>query len=89
MPVVIGGKAGGAVERLRAFGDEPHLVQDRHEIDVGEGELIIDQIGGPGDRLVKNPDLRAQRRRNGLDRLVGQACRRRSLGRHRREDRCG
>jgi len=69
MPVVIGGKMGSAVERLRAFGDKPHVIEDRHEIDVGEGELIIDQIAGPGDRLVENADLLAQRRRNGLDRL--------------------
>jgi hypothetical protein len=31
--------------------------------------LIVDQIAGPGDRLVENADLLAQRRRNSLDRL--------------------
>jgi hypothetical protein len=55
---------GGAVERVRAFGDEQHGIEDRHEIDVGEGELIINRIAGPGDRPVENADLLAQRRPN-------------------------
>jgi hypothetical protein len=44
---------------LRALGKLPDPMQDRQQIDVGEGELIVDQITGPGDRLVQNSQLLA------------------------------
>jgi hypothetical protein len=35
----------------------------------GERVLIVDEMAGFGDRIVQNPDLLAQRRGHGLDRL--------------------
>jgi hypothetical protein len=69
VPVVIGGEVGRAVQRLRAFGDEPHVIKDRHQVDVGERVLIIDEIAGPGDGPVENRDLVMQRRDYRFDRL--------------------
>jgi hypothetical protein len=56
-------------ERLRAFGELPDPMQDRQQIDVGEGEVIADEKAGAGDRLVKNSQLLAHGRHDGLDRL--------------------
>jgi hypothetical protein len=35
-------------------------VENRQQIDVGECELVTCEIASLGDRLVKNPDLRAR-----------------------------
>src|SRR5712664_1615011 len=69
VPVIIAGQMGCVGERLRAFRQLPDAMEDRQQIDVGEGELLVDEIAGLGDRLVENPDLFAHRRQDGIDRL--------------------
>jgi len=68
VPVVIGGEMGRGGDGLSAFGQLLDSMEDRHEIDVGEGELVAGEMAGLGDRSVENPDLLTHRRQYGFDR---------------------
>lgn len=46
MPGVIGREVPGAGERGIAFGRLLQAMQDRHQVDVGEGELLTRQVAG-------------------------------------------
>src|SRR5580704_14691654 len=69
VPGVIGGKMRRGGESFRAFRELLDAKEDRHEVDVGEGEEIVDEMAAAGDRLVEDADLLAQGRHHGLDRL--------------------
>jgi hypothetical protein len=54
-------------EGRRAFGQFLHVEEDRHQINVGDGELIADEMAGFGDRSVENFELFAHRGRHRFD----------------------
>jgi hypothetical protein len=69
MPVIICGKMASCGERLGAFRKLPDPMQDRQQVDVGEGEPVAGEIAGAGNRSVQNSQLFAHRRHRGFDGL--------------------
>jgi hypothetical protein len=67
VPLVIAGKMPCGAALLRALRELPDAIVDRREIDVGEGELIVDEMAPPCDRPGENTNLLAQRRHDGVD----------------------
>ena len=52
----------GRRDRLGCFRQLPDVIEDRQQIDIGEGEVIAGEIARSGDRLVENAQLFANRR---------------------------
>src|SRR5438046_210884 len=68
VPFVIICKMGGGSECFGAIRKLSDPIEDRHQIDVGECEPVIDEIAGLGDCPVEDSQLLPYRRHDGLDR---------------------
>src|SRR5262245_14892772 len=60
--VIVGREVLGCRDRITAFGEIAYVEQDRHQIDISEGELVAGKVTRLRDGLVQNVDLLVQLR---------------------------
>src|SRR5690348_9261369 len=54
-------------ESFCAFGREPDAIEYRKQVEIGEGQLIVNEVACFGNRIIENADLLAHVDQHGVD----------------------